>query len=186
VKNLILVLALTVLGACGPQQTSTERDQQQLAAERKREQGFYKPFAGTYVGNATIQNRPRQISLYLVPSDEADSDVSRLSQTPIASLKGQFLMCLTDPTPCFNTDPYNPNNTEAIVITKAIYNTQNSLNIQLFSVGSATSISGQVCDSSTTCPFSYDVYLSGDLQTMTGEIYQGTNPVGPITLTRVK
>jgi hypothetical protein len=187
-KSLLLILAIVTLWGCGPQQSSTERDQQQVQAEYLRIQGFYKPFVGTYVGSATINGNPFEVSLYLEASDEIDSSVGTIKEQPVPSLKGQFLECLQDPNqPCFNVDPLNPNNNIPIAITKAAYDPDNKNHMKIYSSGAAATGAGTSCPAGTVCtPYIYDVYSSPDFKTLTGQIYDGTKPVGPVTVTRVK
>jgi len=174
-KNLILILAIVSLWGCGPQQSSTERDEQQNQAEYDRVKGFYAPFAGTFIGTQTdITGQVKEVSLYLVQADEADSNVSRVQQTAVPSLRGQILTCLNN-VPCnFAASPFNESFADKVAITKAVYNPEDLSTMQIFSSGAAAAISGTSCTTGTDCtPYIYNLKISSDGKVLTGGIYNG-------------
>jgi hypothetical protein len=180
-KKLIGALALlSLLVGCGPEQTSSDKDQQQIDAEWARLNALYTPYQGIYVGTlVNEQQSTYQVEIILNVFYNSQPNPSRLTNQNYPSLSGSFNICLGNN--CWQTDLNNQLNSQTYAISGA---QPNSTGYMIFSSTPPANCTPATGSSFDCNPLTLVIKLTNNNNTAMGTAASGNNGVGNLNLTR--
>jgi len=182
ISLVIGLLTTLTLAGCGPEQSASDRDQEQADSQYMANKTLYDPFVGTFSGTVTYADgRTSEVALNLVGSDNLVSNPGRLENTKIPTLSGTLSFCLK--AKCFSSDVHDNSYADtSLVLNLGNYNRVTRL-MTFNATQNTTACTGAA--SANCSPYSIDMqWGSSDHSTLIGALKKAGAPDETMTLTR--